>query len=328
MNNAQLIPSLWIYEIHSRNIENDYVTSIFWSQFSSSTFYVGTKNGRLIRFEITIGQIVKCSVEWELFFNFQIDHICIEPQFGDICAIASEKGLISTIQNINDYQKGKPPIASPDVVSLSSKTDSIQQIEFYPTSTDFLILVTTSSSLLYSLKDCCTAPLLMFQGIQRYHILHETENSSLIVLDDSVEIWKSVENKSKMLSEIKLVVSPKCFNSKEILASDMIGDKLILLTSKMWLTTVELKSSKKLFVTHRVKLLDSKPLSFAYANESNFFSTKNGNILISEITNPNFIAQMEFDTKIDQKPPEKNDNKNDNSKSENNSNQSDFYSSE
>lgn len=86
---------------HVSSYENDYVTSIAWSQFSSSTFYVGTKNGRLICFEITIGQIVKCKVEWEQFYNFEINHIYIEPQFGEICAIASKNGSLVTIQNVN-----------------------------------------------------------------------------------------------------------------------------------------------------------------------------------------------------------------------------------
>lgn len=278
--------------------ENDYVTSIAWSQFSSSSFYVGTKNGRLIRFEITIGQIVKCKVEWELFFNFQIDHICIESQFGDICAVASEEGSIATIDNINQYEDGKPPIASPNVVSLMSKTDSIEQINFYPSSTAFLILVTTSSSLLYSIEECCTAPLLMIQGIRKCHILPTVENLTLIVRDDSVEIWKFIENQFKRISELSLVVSPKYSNQKEILVSDLMGDKLVLLSSEMWLTTVELKMqlSKKLFITHRVKLLDSKPLSFSYANESISFATSKGNVLISETMNSNFIAQMAIES--------------------------------
>lgn len=272
--------------------ENDYVTSIAWSQFSSSTFFVGTKNGRLVRFEITIGQIVKCRIVWELFFDFQIDHICIEPQFGEICAVASKKGSIATIQNINKFHNGKPPEASPNVVTLSNKTDSIIQIDFYPTSTDFLILVTTSNSLLYSINDCCTAPLLMLPGIRKFHILHESGNMSLIVREDTVEIWSSLATKSKRLAELKMVTTPKYTNQKEVIVSDMMGDKLILLTSQMWLTTVEVKNSTKLFVTHRVKLLDSKPLSFSYANESIAIATANGNVLISETSNSNFIAQM------------------------------------
>lgn len=274
--------------------EGDYVTCITWSQFSSSCFFVGTKNGRLLRFEITIGQIVKCRVVWELFFDFQIDYICIEPQFGEICAIASEKGSIVTIQNINKDQEGKPPETSPNVVTLLSKADSIHEIKFYPTSTEFLILVTTSNSLLYSITECCTAPLLMLPGIRKYHILHDTGNIALIVRDDSVELWKSMSNQNKRLAEAKMITSPKYSNQREIVVSDMVGDKLVFITSQMWLTTVEVKFSSKLFITHRVKLLDSKPLSFSYANESIAIATVNGNVLVSETSNPNFIAQMTY----------------------------------
>lgn len=284
--------------------ENDYVTSITWSQFSSSCFFVGTKNGRLLRFEITIGQIVKCRVVWELFFDFQIDYICIEPQFGEVCAIASEKGSIATIQNINKYQEGKPPEASPNVVTLLNKTDSIHEIKFYPTSTQFLILVTTSNSLLYSISDCCTAPLLMLPGIRKLHILHDSGNIALTVRDDSVELWKFLTNQNKRLSEAKLITSPKYANVSEILVSDMMGDNLVFITSQMWLTMIEVKFSSKLFVTRRAKLLDSKPLSFSYANESIAIATANGNVLVSETSNPNFIAQMNIKTHAPQKPPE------------------------
>lgn len=198
---------------------------------------------------------------------------------------------------------------------MQNKTDSIHQIKFYPTSTDFLILVTTSSSLLYSVNDCCVAPLLLLPGIQKFHLLHDTENLSLIVRDDLIEIWKSVNSEFKKLSELSLVLGPRYSNKKEILQSDMMGDKLILLTSEMWLTTVELKSSNKLFITHRVKLLDSKPLSFSYANESIIFETANGSVLISETSNSNFIAQISIENQSNhrQKVEDKNMLKNDQS---------------
>ena len=114
----------------------------------------------------------------------------------------------------------------------------------------------------------------MLLGIRRYHILHDTGNLSLVVLDDSIQIWKSLENQHKRVSEINLVISPKYSKQSEILESDMIGDKLIILTSEMWLTTIEFKYSK-LFITHRVKLLDSKPSSISYANESLRWFSKN-----------------------------------------------------
>lgn len=145
--------------------------------------------------------------------------------------------------------------------TLSNKTDAIRQIEFYPTSADFLILVTTSNSLLYSIKDCCTAPLLMLNGIRKYHLLRNNENMSLVVRDDSIEIWDFVENQFKRIADLNMALSPKYSNLKEILASDMIEDKLILLTSEMWLTTVEFKS-KKLFITHMSEIARFKTFVF------------------------------------------------------------------
>lgn len=274
--------------------ESDYITTIKWSQFSPSCFFVGTKNGRLIRFDIIIGPIVNCKVVWELFFDFQIDHICIEPQFGEICAVASESGSVATINNINKFDVGKAPEASPYVVSLSNKTDFIHEIKFYPTSTEFLILVTTSNSLLYSIHENCTAPLLPLPGIRKFYNIHDSRNIALIVRDNSVELWEFLSNQNKRLAEAKMTTLTKIGTQREILVSDMMGDKLVMITSQMWLTTLEVKFSSKLFITRRVKLLDAKPMSFSFANESIAIATAIGNVLVTATSNPNFVAQMTY----------------------------------
>lgn len=49
-----------------------------------------------------------------------------------------------------------------------------------------------------------------------------------------------------------------------------------------------------------MKLLDSKPLSFSYANESLIFATEKGNVLVSETLNSNFITQMQIERKPSQ----------------------------
>ncbi|OHT08387.1 hypothetical protein TRFO_23152 [Tritrichomonas foetus] len=275
-----------IYKFYLKN--GDYATSIKWSKFSSSSFFVGSRFGKLYKYEIEVGQIVKFELLWELSFNFQIDHICIEPQFAEMCTIASEMGSLAIIRCINTNN----PIASPDVVTLTNKTDRISEIKYYPTSNDFVILVTQSNCLLYSITECHTTTLLNIPNTQRFHILHDSGNITIIVRSDTVELWKFSVNQNRRLSEIPLATS-KILGQSEILACDMMGDNVILLTAGYWLTTVEVHNFK-LFVTHRIKLLDSKPISYSFNNDSIIFASKDGKVLVTETSNSNFVMQMRF----------------------------------
>lgn len=277
--------------------ENDYIASLVWSPFSSCSFFAGTKNGRLIRFDISLGQIVKCEIIWEICFNFEIHHISIEPQFGQVCAVASRNGSIATITQFDSNQKDKFPIASPDIIKLTKETDKIEEIRFYPTSEDFLIIVTSSSSMLYSIEESCTASLLNIPNIKRLKILHSSGNLALIVKSDVVELWKLSGTDSNRLSEAKMGGHPKFLGHDDIYVADFNSDKLMIVTAGMWLTTIECKFGSKLFVTQRVKLLDVKPQSFHFANGALIFATKDGRILVTESPNSSLAMEMSFPTK-------------------------------
>ena len=283
-----------VFDVRSRKtiekftLKNDYATSIQWSAFSLSTFFIGTQNGKFIRYEIEIGHVVKFSKVWELSFGFAINYICVEPQFGRFCSIASSNGSLAIITKIDTAN----PEASPDVVKLNDSADKLIDIKFYPTTIHFLVLLTESYALLYSIDESTTVALINLKSMQKFHILHDSGNVAMIVFNDSVHLWKFSINQNIRLAELPLSTS-KLSGQNEISCCDMMGDKLLLVTQGGWLNTVEARNNK-LFVTQRVKILGCEPLSWSLSNDAIAFSMSDGKILITETKNPNFIRQMTF----------------------------------
>ena len=220
-------------------LKNDYATSIQWSAFSLSTFFIGTQNGKFIRYEIEIGHVVKFSKVWELSFGFAINYICVEPQFGRFCSIASSNGSLAIITKIDTAN----PEASPDVVKLNDSADKLIDIKFYPTTIHFLVLLTESYALLYSIDESTTVALINLKSMQKFHILHDSGNVAMIVFNDSVHLWKFSINQNIRLAELPLSTS-KLSGQNEISCCDMMGDKLLLVTQGGWLTTVEARNNK------------------------------------------------------------------------------------
>ena len=293
---------LCVFDIRSKSViastvrKNDYVTQIRWCPFSSSNFYVGTSSGMFVKYEIVLDELVQFKMIWEVQFfeNISIDYICIDEISGERAGIASKNGVVGVIYGINTDK----PHHHSDRLTLCGKDDYVTNCSFFPSHTNFVIVVTNKESLLYALEEQCAVSLLNLPDIQSIQISKTFGNRALVVRDNTVELWELEKDSNTRIASIKMTTNLS--TTSEIKLVDIIDDKIILMTSKYWLTTVEIRHNK-LFVTKRIKLLDSKPNDCSFTNESFAFCTEDGKVMVTRTNNPTFKLQMKWNNKTQKK---------------------------
>ncbi|KAK8885508.1 hypothetical protein M9Y10_040957 [Tritrichomonas musculus] len=287
--------NLIVYDIRSTKVianfkrKNDYITAIKWSPFSTSTFFAGTSSGSFIKFEVDLAQIVTSVVRWEIMFSeMQIDFITIDEVDGNRAAVASKSGHFGVIYNVNTDK----PFHSNESLILCEESKQITNCSFFPIHRNFLIVATDSESMLYALEEGVSVPLLNIPDIQQIQISRNLGNRAIVVRFGTVELWELQKDMSKRISSTK-ISSSKLSSINEIQLIDILDDTIVLLTSTFWLTTIELRRDK-LFVTKRVKLFNSRPNDFSFANDAFAFCTEDGRVLVTRTTSPKFKMLMRW----------------------------------
>lgn len=287
-----------VFDIRSRKIvasyqlKNEHAVIIKWSPYSTSSFYVGTNCGGLIKFDVDLSHIVTSRTIWEIRFpGISIDFLAIDEIDGSMAAIASKSGSFGIVYNLN----GRTPTYSPELSTFDDETTTITCCTLFPFYRHFLIIVTNKCALLHSIEESVTIELLRIPEIQAIQISKNLRNQMIIVKSDSVELWQIDKDKSQRICQTKLAVSQLNVTNEIQLVDVMTSNTIVLMTYKHWLTTVQLKYNK-LFVTKRVKLFNSRPMDFNFANDSFAFCTEDGQVMVTRTTNPKFKMQMKWKT--------------------------------
>lgn len=264
-------------------IGRDYATTIQWSPFSTSTFFVGTCGGDLICCDVFLGQLVKSTQKWTLKVGFPIDFISIEPNYGDSLTVASSVGNIAFIDKLNS---GKPEISGDPMTLSCAAKSAICQMEYFRSYSDFLMIVTKVGTVLHSVQEQISVSLFAEQNLVSLYQLSSSGNLMIGVKKDSVHLYEFVREPAK-LQDLYLGsqnVSLKSIHvQREIIASCFANDKLLLLTSGWVLITIEVKR-RKMFVTGYMKLLGAKPLDWSFWRGSLAISTTDGQLLVTRVT--------------------------------------------
>lgn len=260
------------------NCDSGYATSITWSPVSNSTFFVGTSTGILYSFNIIIKQIVNFHLVWKQTVPYSIQFIVIEPNLGNNAVIASKNG---NIHFLADIMRNQPPALN-NPLYLSDKTNEINNIDFYPSHQNYLLIATRHSSILYSLKTGDTINIIGHSDVM-YIGGHERAGNQLIsIRPDGVTMWHFNNGDARHAAEINISNS-RIGNGKEILFCVKKYNRILLLTREYWLLTIEWRQHK-LFVTHSFKLLCQKPLDIDCMRGSFAMVTGNGYLCVTKET--------------------------------------------
>jgi hypothetical protein len=255
--------------------KNDFVTSLLWNPFSTSSFFAGTSTGVLMKFELHLDGLVRCSLVWQLQLPFWIDMIALDAASGDTAAAASRAGRIAIVRSANEHN----PIWDSKPVELSGKSLTLNGCIFFPSNPDFLILITSSDVLLYSHPDGQAVPFLSLTNIQKIAFLSDRGNRALVVRAKSAELWEFGESGKTKLSEINFT-SPPQRSVHEMVLCDIRNNQVVAVTRNWWLNTIAIRKDR-LFLVRRVRMLDSRPIDWSFANGIMAFSMKTGYVLMT-----------------------------------------------
>ena len=261
-------------------LENDSASVVKWSPISSSTFFVGCKNGDFLCCSAVLDNNVKSHVKFSINVGFKIDFIAIEPMFGDTVLVASKSGQLNFISSVHSNQ----PKISAETYSLCDTTNEIFSVDFLESYSNYLMVVTKLGTIIYAIHEQMSFNVFSDNKIRYLYPLHGEGCKMLGVTDESVSLIQFKDSTVHRLSEV--IITPTITNvpHENISALGFYNNKFLYISWNNWLTTIEVVKNK-LFVTKRVKLLSSKPIDYKFKNKCILLGTANGCVLVTKQTN-------------------------------------------
>jgi hypothetical protein len=262
--------------IARRNQKVDTITSLLWSPYSAKIFYAGSQGGSVIAFELDLQAIASFKPIWELKYAFPIDFISIDPILGQNLCVASRTGRFSIIQSLTP-ETAKSLDSN---LELSDISNRIHFCSFFPACSDFLIVCTSDGTVLYHIQSRTAFQFLALPDVRLIAFSSTCGSLAFIVRSSSVELWDLSLN--YRVSDLPL--SPSVLlKTPEITSMSFRNDRLLIVTRSSWLTTIR-EHRRRLFVSNRVKLLDSKPLDWAFSVDQLALATADGKLIITRST--------------------------------------------
>jgi hypothetical protein len=133
--------------------------------------------------------------------------------------------------------------------------------------------------MVYALKGRTTAPLCFLTDIQYIAFLPTSGSDAVVVRSDSIEL-RDLSSKSKQPKSECILSTMRLNVSLEIALVDIRNDAIEVITQGWWLTTIIVRRNR-LFVSHRVKIMNSKPYDWSFQGEMIAFGTKDGKVLVT-----------------------------------------------
>ena len=284
--------SVAVFDVRNKDIlakasfKGDVPTSIIWSPFYRSRFYIGTKGGFLNCMQMDEKIQPDIALKPKINLGFSVDFIALDPQTGTTVAVASKDGRFSVISSILTAKSDD----TYNIFSLSLKeNDAITTLSFFPDHTNFLILSTKYTSYLFSIHDQVTLPYIQTEGIRFISSPSKSTNRIIIGYDNAISLWQYDSNGWSRLSITTFATLKGMYPEAKIYLS--LDDKVIVFTESHWLTVIE-EHHDKLFIAQRIRLLPSKPLDWDFRKGSIAFATSSGSVLVTSWT-PDAIIQPE-----------------------------------
>ncbi|OHT15479.1 hypothetical protein TRFO_02782 [Tritrichomonas foetus] len=279
-----------VYDVRNRNVigkvrvKNEIINCIVWNPFYRSRFYIGTQNGRFIACQVEDhGKDVAIRLDMNL--GYSIDFISIDPQTGTTIAVASKCGKFSVINNVLKAKNDDVV----DVFTLAENNPEITSLLFFPGHSTFLIVATSTKSVLFSIQQQITIPLILTEDIRFISYLTKSNDKIIIGHSSSVSLWqfdfaKSIWNRKSIINFSK--ISAK-FPEARMFAE--LDNKIVIVTQSHWITVIE-ERRDKIFIVQRIRLMPAKPLDWDFRKGSIAFCTSDGQVLVTSWT-PNCIIQ-------------------------------------
>ena len=276
-NGKILVYNFRTKEIIGKNHFSEYVNVIKWSAFDSNRLYIGTKNGHLYSCTIR-NKIVEVSRDYE--FNSEIDFIAEDCVDGSTIAVAGKNGFIGCIKNIH---KSRIHVHNFFI------NEKINFFEFYPNHPNFLITTTRKGIHLFSIHESTIVSFIDTHDAKFVSVPNSSSSQVIIGYDDSIALW-GLENGAWKRISLTNFVSLKN-QSAEILTYSILDDQILVTNSSHWLSMIELHRNK-LFITKRIKLMDSKPKDWSFRKGSIAFALSNGSVSITSWTPDSIIKPI------------------------------------
>ena len=271
-------------------VSKEYATAIQWSPFCPRTFYVGTAAGEVICCDLVLDRLSTFSQKWTVKTGFQVDFISVEPRYGDALALACTAGNIMFVENIDT---AKPTVFGNSLSMCDKGKNSISAMEYFRYHPGFVMIVTKLGTILYSVQDEVSIPLLPEPDLRAVYQLSVSGNLMIAVRDDALDLYQIGKETVKVQ---ELYVAGHNNNTKnnmqimrEIRSCHFSNNKVLLLTASWVLLTIELKN-RKLFISRYTRMLDAKPLDWSFWRGGMAIVTDNGKLLVTRMISLMTIA--------------------------------------
>jgi hypothetical protein len=179
---------------------------------------------------------------------------------------------------------------------MADRSEKIRNCSFFTADPNFLMVITNREALVYALKDRSTAPLCSLPDIQNIAFLPTCGDRAIVVRSDSIEL-RDLGQKSKPVLAECVLSAMRLTRCPEIAASDFRTDAVEVITEGWWLTTIAIRNNR-LFVSGRVRILNSKPYDWALNGQSMSFATADGKLLVTAPPGNRSLAHRRSEPRI------------------------------
>jgi hypothetical protein len=161
---------------------------------------------------------------------------------------------------------------------MCDREDKIVYCSFLPATPDCLLVVGSQSSFIYLLKEVVTIPFLAVPKVQFIGLTSARGDRAVVVRADTVELF-DIGSERRPVSSRSLAAAVLSSHA-EIELFDFRNDTLAVITRNRWLTIISIYRDR-LFVSKRVRLLNSAPVDWSFIHEHIALTTKDGFVLIT-----------------------------------------------
>jgi len=280
-----------VFDVRTENVvvfmslKDDYAKSSLWSAKNNSTLYVGTQNGRIIKYSIEWPKSLiskpSASQLWELKNDKSIDYLDSIVCHANRFVFANSNGEYGFV---NGSEWGDPEICYTGKL-LAAQGVSIVSCRYFPFSADILLLAGLRSIYLYLLKKQSFVRVFSTEA-QREPIIDAFahpyfENILCIVYQTHIRIYcmMSLFNAD---SHIKSIGSLGKSNS-QIIAASLNNNKLSVYSVGGSIQILEFsRNNSRLSCKAIYRNIPTRPISFDINGNSLCFGSKTGVLTVFE----------------------------------------------
>jgi len=269
------------------SLKEGYVTSVIWSQLNPRGFFFCTSIGNVYyaaihTFEEFLENVPNSSVIWMISMRIPFNQIMVSPHDNDCLLCYSNTGAVVVFDHIHSQDAANVKIV---MEYTHIETEGPVMYQFYPISSQFLVLICSTAIYLLSLVNRSLSTLIAlndnYEPIIGVFFIPNDESVIYLIHSTNIRLFMFNTQSFDQNNFIKLLLPLKS-SPHHVISMCSKGQRFIVLTKGLTLHLFQIISGKlRCQVIYRG--LFSKPSDFDIHNGSVVFGTSNGYLQVTAL---------------------------------------------